>query len=273
MKIITDSTSDLMLSETEALDVEMLSLKVNFGEDEYIDKRTITNEEFYLKLQNCQELPTTSLVSVGEFSAAYERYSQEDILVITLSPNFSGTYQSAVLAKEASGRSNIHIIDSESVSIGLGLLVKIAATKSKCGASAQQVAEELTSLAKKIKVYAILDSLKYLVKGGRLSNAEGALGSMLSFKPIITVQNGQVLNVSKKCGLKAAVNEFVKIVAEKDSIDFNMPISFAHSGNPQLLSMIYEKLGHFPQQEPYYIGSIVGVHTGPGAAGIAYFVK
>ncbi len=273
MKIITDSTCDMSLRETDSLDVEMLSLKVNFGEDEYIDKKTITNEEFYKKLRNCQELPTTSLISVGDFATAFERHNNEEILVLTLSSKFSGTYQSAVIAKEALGRSDIHIVDTETVSIGLGLLVKLAAEKRNNGETAKQIAKDITKLSKKLKVFAILDSLKYLVKGGRLSNAQGAIGSMLAFKPIIAIQNGEVFNISKKCGLKGAVTELAKIITEQGGINFEMPISFTHSGNLPLLRMIYDKLGYSPQEVPYYIGSIVGVHTGPGAAGLAYFDK
>ena len=271
MVIITDSTCDMTLSETEALDVEMLSLIVNFGEEEFADKRTITNEEFYLKLKISQKLPTTSLIGVGDFATAFERHNKEDILVLTLSSKVSGTYQSAVMAKEALGRDDIYIVDTETVSIGLGLLVKIAAEKRNNGESAEQIAGEITELAKKLKVFAILDSLKYLVKGGRLTGAQGAIGSMLAFKPIVTMQDGIVQNISKKSGLKAVVAELARIIAEQGGINFDMPIRFAHSGNLPLLLMIYEKLGYFPQEEPYYIGSIVGTHTGPGAAAIAYF--
>lgn len=272
-KIMTDSTCDLLLDELEALDVTMLSLKVNFGLESLADKREITNEAFYEKLKTSKEMPTTSLVGVGDFIEAFERFPNESIVVITIASKLSGTYQSAVTAKKELGREDIYIIDSGSVAMGLGMLVKYAASLRDKGMPALDIFNEVTLSAGKVRIYAALDTLQFLVKGGRLTGVQGAIGSVLSFKPIVSIEDGIVSNAAKARGMKATVDLLVKMVKSNPDVNFDLPISFAHSGNNTMLDYLVEQIAAPVFGGTYYLGSIVGTHAGPGAVAIAYFLK
>ena len=273
LKIITDSTCDLSLDELKALDVTMLSLKVNFGLDSFADKREITNEEFYEKLKSSKQLPTTSLVGVGDFIEAFELFPNDSIVVITIASKLSGTYQSAMTAKQDLGRDDIFIVDSGSVAMALGMLVKFAAQMRDKGMSAENIYEEITKMASKVRIYAALDTLQYLVKGGRLSGMQGAIGSVLSFKPIVSIEDGVVSSVAKARGMKAAVQLVVEMVKSNPEVNFELPISYAHSGNIAMLHDLVEQMDAPNIGGKYYLGSIVGTHSGPGAVAIAYFLK
>ena len=271
--IVCDSTCDLSLEETQALDVIMLSLKVNFGPESYEDKRTITNEEFYEKLEKSEELPTTSLINVGDFLNVFAQYPNEDIVVLTISSKLSGTYQSAVIAKDQLGRDDIYLVDTSTTAIGLGLLVNIAAQKRDEGMSAKEIATYIQEISKRVRIFAILDTLKYLVKGGRLSSVQGAIGSMLTLKPIITLQDGLVKNIAKSRGMDAAIKNVVEMIDTQEKIDRSMPMAFCHAGNLPALKKLVAKLGGDPDAEYGYLGSVVGTHTGPGTIAVAYFVE
>ncbi|NTU88536.1 MAG: DegV family protein [Actinobacteria bacterium] len=271
--IICDSTCDLSVEETQALNVIMLSLKVNFGAESYEDKRTITNEEFYEKLEKSEELPTTSLLNVGDFLNVFTKYPNEEIVVLTLSSKLSGTYQSAVMAKAQLERDNIYLVDTATVAIGLGMLVKLAAQKRDEGMAAREIASFIQDISKRVRVYAVLDTLKYLVKGGRLSSVQGAIGSMLTLKPTIALQDGLVNSIAKNRGMDAAIKNVVEIIDTQDKIDRSMPISFCHSGNLPALKKLVAKLGGDPNVEYGYLGSVVGTHTGPGTIAVSYFAE
>ena len=270
--IITDSTCDLSLKQAEALGVEMLSLRVNFGMEEFLDKRTITNEAFYRKMQESAELPTTTLISVGEFSDAFARHAKEPIVAILLSHKLSGTYQSAMVAKELSGRDDIYLVDSLSVTLGLGMLVRYAAKLRDEGQTAAQIAQKVTEQRGRLRLYAVIDTLKYLVKGGRLSGVQGAVGSVLGVKPIVALGDGEVRNLGKARGMKAGVKEVVRLAGEDADIDRTMPHCLAHTGSPEAVALLQMEL-NLQEAESFLIGSVVGTHAGPGAAAVVYFVK
>lgn len=270
--IVTDSTCDLPLQETEALQVEMLSLKVVFGSEVYEDKRTITNEEFYKKLESSKALPTTSLVSVGDFLDVFARHKQESIVVLTLSAKFSGTHQSAVVAKEMTGREDIYIVDTETISIALGMLVKQAVILRDEGADAQKIAAQIAEDSKRLRIYGIFDTLHYLVKGGRLSGVQGFVGSVLALKPILTIVHGNLSSIAKARGMAAAIRSLVEILQHTDIIDTEMPVSFAHSGNPAKMLELKKQLKIKQSDGEYTLGSVVGTHAGPGAIIVAFFI-
>lgn len=271
--IMTDSTCDLPLEELEALDVTMLSLRVNFGLESYADKREISNEDFYEKLKASKELPTTSLVAVGDFIEAFERHPDDEIVVITIAAKLSGTWQSASTAAEELGRKDIYVIDSLSVSIGLGMLVKLAVSMRDKGASGREIADFLLEKAQKLYIHAALDTLKYLVKGGRLSGFQGAVGSVLSFKPIVNIKDGIVTNIGKERGMKNAVDKVADMFIFNPDADLGLPVSFTHSGNVVMLDYLAEKINPPIDGGKYSLGSIVGTHGGPGLVAVAYFVR
>ena len=268
--IITDSTCDLSLAQAEALGVEMLSLRLNFGSQEFLDKRTITNEDFFAKMAASAELPTTTLISVGEFSDAFARHPHEPILAVLVSHKLSGTYQSAVVAKELSGRDDIYLVDSLSVTLGLGMLVIYAAALRDAGKTVEQIAHELLQKRASLRIYAVIDTLKYLVKGGRLSAAQGAVGSVLGVKPIIKIADGELHSVAKARGMKAGVREIARMIEHGAHIDRTMPHCLGHTGSPETVAQLRAELD-LTDAESYLIGSVVGAHAGPGAAAVAFF--
>ncbi len=276
IKIITDSTSDISILELNSLEIEMVPLKVNFGSDTYIDKITITNEEFYQKLAASSNLPTTTLVNPEQFEEVFRKFSQDTIIAILISSQLSGTYQSAQIAKESCPDQEIYLIDSQNVSLGLALLVKEAVCLKEQGLTAAEIANRLEALKVKIRVYAIIDILKYLVKGGRLSSSKGFIGNVLGLKPIIQIKEGVVWPVGQAKGFKAAVKKLRLIMETENKPDFAKEIAFAHSNNLPAIELLVEAVQNvhdFKSSGIYTIGSVVGSHAGPGTVGLAYFEK
>ena len=269
--IISDSTCDLTIEEAKVLGVKTLPIKLFFGADEYIDKITITNSDFYARLAAESVMPTTTLLNPDEFLNEFEKHPDDDIIVLTLSSKLSGSHQSAVMAKEMSERDNIYVVDSRSVSIGFGLLVTEAARLNSAGVPASEIAEIITELAGKVRVFAIVDTLKYLIKGGRLGSVSGYVGTLLDIKPIIGISDGEVQLISKARGYKETLKKFGEIVEKHGPIDMGKPVFFGHGCSEENMNRVK---GHFGFDAPtYIIGSVVGVHAGPGAAAIAYFKK
>lgn len=268
--IITDSTSDLTLAQAEELGVEMLSLRVHFGAESYLDKREITNEEFYEKLAAAKELPTTSLLNPEDFIEAFNRHPAEEILVITISSELSGTYQSAVIARETLGRTDISIVDSRCATAALAMLVRIAVQMNAKGMPMPQIAGEMRRLAAKARIIGIVDTLKYLVKGGRLNKVSGYLGGILHIKPILMVRTGTVEPVSKARGDKDAYAQILQLVFEKYPLDTSLPVAFASSEKSRERTESFMRaLGLTGPVST--LGSVVGTHAGPGAIILAYF--
>ena len=271
--IITDSTCDLSLEQVNAIGVEMLSLKVNFDQESFEDKRTISSEDFYAKLKQSKNLPTTSLVGVGDFLEIFQKYPDQEIIVMTLSSKLSGTYQSAEMAKEELGRNNIYLIDSGSISVGLAMLVKMAAKMRDEGKAGSDIASQIRQYSKRVKMYAVMDTLLYLVKGGRLSGVQGALGSVFSLKPILTIVDGSLSNIGKARGMDKGLQTMVDYIQKDGNLDPNMPVGFAHSLNIPKMKLVEEMMKPRIIDGEYVLGSVVGTHAGPGAVVVGFFSK
>ncbi len=270
--IIADSTCDLTLAQASELNIEMLSLSVNFGGESYLDKREITNEEFYEKLAAAPELPTTSLLNPGDFTAVFEAHPNEELVVLTLSSKLSGTYQSAVIAKEASGRDDIYLVDTRTVCAALGLLVRRAAWMAREGSRGADIAAAIEALAARSRMTGVVGTLRYLVKGGRLSKVSGYVGGMLNIKPILMIEDGEVKPILKARGERDALLKMRMLVFDRFPIDVKQPVAFACSaGGQEKLALFMDTLGLAgPVSE---VGSVVGTHAGPGTILIAYFEK
>lgn len=271
--IIADSTCDLSVAQAQALQIELLSLKVSFGLETFEDKRDISNEAFFERLVASRDLPTTSLLSVGDFLAAFEKHRDEPIVVLTLSAQLSGTWNSAQLAKEETGRDDIYVVDTGMTTSGMGILVLLAAQLRDEGMTACDIAARITEKSRKARYYIILNTLHYLVKGGRLSGAQGAIGGMLSLKPIVTIENGGLRNVAKARGMQAAISALGDLVRAGGEVDMSLPICYAHSGAVPMMHQLMAQLALPATAGEYYIGSVVGTYAGPGAAAVAFFVK
>jgi DegV family protein with EDD domain len=268
VKIIADSTSDFSIQEAEKLGIELVPLKVSFGDEEYIDKFTITNRQFYEKLKSSDVMPTTAQVSPQRFLDVYAKYPSDDIVGIFLSHNLSGTYQSAMIAKEESGRKNVYPVDSASVTVGEALVVKQAIRLRDEGLSGKEIYEKINLLAKKVEMLAILDTLKYLVKGGRLSSTKGFVGNMLGIKPIVSVKDGIISQYGQKRGMRNALDSAVRDIRALPDYDPRMPVGFSHADN--MADVDYLRT-HFRDGDVFDMGSVVGTHGGPRAIAIAYF--
>lgn len=278
VQIIIDSGADIIPAQAKELGVIHLPLKVLFGTEEYEDAVTLTHREFYEKLIECDTLPTTCQIPPSAFEDAYEtvRLHGDTAVVITLSGKLSGTYQSAMIATDGhEGR--VHVVDSESVSLGQRLLVLRAVELRRQGFSAAKIAACLEQEKKHIKVLALLDTLEYLKKGGRISKATAFAGSMLNIKPVITLNNGEVTMVGKARGSKQGNNLLRELIADCGGINFSLPFCLAYSGLSDALLQKYiadstDLWEHNTASLPIAtVGCVIGAHAGPGAIAVAFF--
>ncbi len=278
VRIIVDSAADLVQNVEEK--VTVLPMTLRFGETEYTDGATITKHEFYEKLIESDTLPTTSQIMPLAFEEAYREALEkgEDVVVITLSSKLSGTYQSASIAKEEVG-GNIYVVDSLSVAIGEGILAEYAVTLMEEGKSAKEIADILTKERENIRVVALLNTLEYLKKGGRISKTVAFAGEMLSIKPVINIVNGEVNLLGKARGSRQGNNLLVKEIENAGGVDFEKPLLLGYSGlEDSLLKKYIEDSadlwkGQTDSLRISAIGCIIGTHIGPGAVAVAFFKK
>ena len=276
-RIIVDSTADLVPAIKER--VHTVPLTVNFGNEEYIDGITIDHKTFYEKLIESDVLPTTSQATPDAFIKEFEKAKEagEAAVVITLASNFSGTYQSAVIA--AADYENIYVVDSTSAAMGSGILIELAFRLLDEGKSAAQIAEILEEEKKKIVVVALVDTLEYLKKGGRVSKTVAFAGAVLNIKPVLSVINGEIRMLGKARGSKMGNNLLVQEIDKAGGIDFAKPVLLGYSGISDALLLKYiEDSRHIWEgnlEEVRYttVGSVIGTHAGPGAVVVAFFKK
>ncbi|MEA5010856.1 MAG: DegV family protein [Angelakisella sp.] len=274
--IITDSTVDISPSRTRELDVTIIPLTVSFDGKEYRDGLDLSPERFFAKLAEAKKLPTTSQVTVGAFVDAFEGVpAEQDIICICLSQKLSGTYQSATIAKEQLGRDNIYLVDTGSGSFGSQVLLRIALEQRQKGADAEETARLLQEAAPRLRLFAVVDTLKYLHKGGRLPHAVAVVGGLLQVKPVLEVRHGEISMAGKARGSGAALDIVCKLVNEQ-SVDNSYPVVIGSAQCPQRLKEFSDTLGkHCQIQDPAFcdIGVVIGTHTGPGCVGVAFIAK
>ena len=278
VQIIIDSGADITPAEAKELGVVHIPLKVLFGTEEYKDAVTLSHHEFYEKLIESDILPTTCQVPPADFEDAYEivRMQKDTAVMITLSSKLSGTFQSAVIAS-CGHEGRVHVVDSESVSLGQRLLVLRAVELRRQGLSAEAIANQLNSEKKRLKVLALLDTLEYLKKGGRISKTTAFAGAMLNIKPVITLQDGEVAMVGKARGSKQGNNLLRELITDCGGIDFSLPFCLAYSGLSDCLLQKYiadsadlwqDRALELPIAT---VGCVIGTHAGPGAIAVAFF--
>lgn len=276
VKIITDSTSDITPAQGKALGITIIPLTVNFGPKEYTDGVDITAEEFYARLRVATELPKTSLINVATCFDTFSKFHDDDELVcIFISSDLSGSFQSANVAKGMLEHKKIILVDSRMVAFGLAALVHIAIGLRDAGYSAQGIADRINELKNKLVLHAVIDDLKYLKMGGRLSGTSAALGTVLHLKPIISVAEGKVTVVHKAFGMIRAFDWMVEQYKETE-VDLTLPRYFGHSDAPEVLekfAKFVNKRIDLPADHVMPIGITVGTHAGPGAVGFCYFKK
>ncbi len=276
IRIITDSGSDI--GQFFHDNIKVLPMTVRFGEQEYQDGVNISPQQFYEKLIETDELPTTSLISPGAFEDAFQEAvsNQEKVLVVTISGKLSGTYQSAVLAAQEFG-DDVFVVDSRSVAIGEQILVLRGLELIEQGLAVDQIAAQLELEREKIHVIALLDTLEYLQKGGRISKSVAFFGSALSIKPVVAIKNGEVAMVGKARGSRNGNNFLLKEIEGTNGVDFSKPIRLGYTGLTDAMLRKYIEdsrdlwAGHDDCIVISPIGSTIGTHVGPGAIAVAFF--
>ncbi len=277
VKIIVDSTFDMKPSVKQR--VEIVPLTVLFGEEAYIDGVTIDHKVFYEKLVESDVLPTTSQATPGAFSDVFERITSagDSAVVLTISSKLSGTYQSACIA--AQDYSGIYVVDSQSAAIGAGILAELALDLADQGLDGEAIARTIETERENICLIAMLDTLEYLKKGGRISKAVAFAGGLLSIKPVINLDHGEINILGKARGSKQGNNLLVQEIEKSGGIDFQKPLLLGYTGLSDLLLQKYMEDSKALWQQgtdfvPYtIIGSVIGTHAGPGAIAAAFFRK
>lgn len=281
VRIITDSGSDFLPGEHPALDV--LPLSIAFGETTYRADVDLDRERFYELLVEGDEFPTTGQVNPYAFTQALERAAQagDDAVVVTISAKLSGTHQSACTAAaeaRAAGQ-EVHVVDSRSVTVGEYVLVRYALRLVEQGFTAAQIAAELEGARERICVVGLLDTLEYLKRGGRISAAAGTVGELLSIKPVIAIEDGEVALLGRARGSKNGRNLLHQQVLAAGGIDFSLPIMLGYSGlSDKLLRKYIDDSrsvweAHVERDElpVLLVGATIGTHVGPGAVAVAFF--
>ncbi|WP_019003661.1 DegV family protein [Cohnella laeviribosi] len=273
--IVTDSTADIPRDVRERLGIDMIPLKVHFGEQSYLDNVDLQPAQFYEKLKASSELPKTSQPSPADFYEVFSRHVQagRPVISIHLSSAFSGTYQSALLAKSMlEGEGDVTVIDSKSASYGFGMLAVEAAEMARRGASVRDIVDRIERMRKETKLYFLVDTLEYLHKGGRIGKASALFGTLLNIKPILTIDDeGVITPLDKARGQKRA---FARI-AEMLEAEFGAnPLQLTAVVTPGDTAMADELIGMLQQRfdiRRFFrseIGPVIGTHAGPGTVGL-----
>ena len=277
IKIITDSTSDIPKYLIDELNIEVVPLTVNFSDKSYKDDGIeLTNDEFFKKLKESSELPTTSQVSPGEFEVVFNKFlnDYDEILCIDISSNLSGTFNAAIQAKNIIGSDKIHIVDSRMVSFAIGFVVVEAAKMAKENRSIEEIVEFAQNGYTRMNNIFIFDTLDYLLKGGRLSKKEAFVGSLLNIKPILTLVDGELKSLHKVRGGKKAVKYAISQIKEDCSKYSINKIAIYKGADSDMFDEIKEILNsefEFDEVIESKLGIVVGTHAGPGALAISYF--
>lgn len=268
VRIITDSGSDILPGEMEGLIV--LPLTIAFGNDVYHDGVDLSHERFFDLLVEGKDLPTTGQVPPFRYTEAFKEVvaAGDEAVVIAISAEVSGTWESACTAA-ADFEGKIVVVDSQQVSVGERILVQTALKLAGEGRTAAEIADELNRCKKDIHFLALLDTLEYLRRGGRISNVSAALGTLLAIKPVVTCEEGKIVVMEKPRGLKSGRNIVANLIRSYGGIDFDRPCCIGYTGNVDAPARdflnscpdIWEGKGEVPIAS---IGATIGTHAGPG---------
>lgn len=277
VQIIVDSSVDVAERFRERLHI--VPLIIHFGEEELIDGVTINKEQFYRRLVESEQLPFTSQASPVAFQKVYEEVTQagDSAVVITLASKLSGTYQSACIA--AGDFDNIYVVDSQTAAIGAGVLTEYALARAEAGIGARELASELEQKREDVCLVALLDTLEYLKRGGRISKTAALAGGLLNIKPMITVRDGEVVLIGKARGSKQGNSLLVEKIRACGGIDFDLPILLGYSGLSGESLKTYVEYSHDLWErgteilDKTCISGVIGTHTGPGVVAAAFFRK
>jgi len=280
IKLVVDSASDYVEEEARGLGIELVPMEVRFEEECFLDGFNLSHKEFFEKLIESSDLPKTSQINEYVFEECFDRLTRggDEVIAITLSSKLSGTYSSAEKAAKKFG-GKVRVVDSLSASIGERILCQYAYRMIGEGKGVDEICKKLEESKSNIKVLALLDTLKYLKKGGRISSVVALTGEVFSIKPVISIVNGEVKMAGKAVGSKKGNNLLNQLVESSNGIDFSLPFAVGFSGLSDHLLVKYledsgqlwkDKVENIPS---YMIGSTIGTHVGPGAIAVAFFAQ
>ena len=273
VRIVTDSSCDLSAADIERYQIAVVPLTIRFGDEEFTDGQDLSADGFYEKMAASGELPSTAAPAPGAFEAVFRELSAsgaDAVVCVNLSFALSATGESAQNASRAlEGEVDVRVVDSGKVSVGLGLMVKAAAAAAEAGHSADEIEAQLAQLKDRVFIYAVLDTLDNLKKGGRIGTAQALLGSALSIKPCLDLTSGVVEEAGKQRTRGKARNWLTKQVAEAGELE---QLALAH-GAADDIDAFAASLGDDPAHNPLtvtLIGPVVGTHAGPGVIAAAW---
>ncbi len=275
IRLVTDSSCDLPPDLVERHRIEIVPLTVRFGDVEFVDRVDLDPAGFWARLARAERLPETAAPSVGAFLDAYERLAAQGatgIVAVCLSSVLSSTYQSAVIAAEQwDGPVPVKVVDSRAVTMALGLVVVWAAEAAEAGASLEEVARGALDRASRVNLFAALDTLEYLHRGGRIGGAEALLGSLLDVKPLITFADGAVAAAGRVRTRRKAIAAICARVAELAPRLRSVAVLHGSADDVASFTAAVAEAGGV---QPWVaeLGPVVGTHTGPGALGVAYLL-
>lgn len=273
VRIVVDSTADLRPQIRER--VRVVPLTVHFGNEEYVDGVDITGPEFYKKLAVSKVLPTTSQAAPYAFAEAFEEAVEagDTVVCLAVSGALSGTCQSAVIAA-ADYLGQVFVVDSRSIAIGLGILAEYAVELADRGMDAAAIAEELNAVKENIRLFAVVDTLEYLQRGGRVSRTVAIAGGMLSVKPLIALEDGAIKMAGKARGNKQA-NALMDAKVRELGVDWDKPCMLGYTGTDADLLDKYRAQSEIWTGDVHssIVCGVVGTHAGPGAVAVAFFAK
>jgi DegV family protein with EDD domain len=272
VRIVSDSSCDLTKQEAEQLGIEVVPLSIRFGQDEYTDREDLSVEEFYTKMAASAALPETAAPAPGAFVAAFGRARDagaDAIVCIDISSDLSATMASAQTAAKDFTDIPVHVVDSKSITAGLGTLVWLAAEAADAGRSADEILDLLEDLIPRTHVFGALNTLENLKKGGRIGGAQAMLGSMLSIKPIVDISTGKVEEAAKQRTRKKSLVWLYDKMKEAGAIEH---VAVYHGDAPDIEDFLRLIEPTFPRDTLRIgkIGAVIGTHGGPEIMGATW---
>ena len=278
VRIVIDSTADIR-PELKAR-FAVVPLTIHFGDKEYVDGVDIDHRKFYEMLVESDVVPTTSQPTPAAFEKVFAEAVEagESVVAITVASELSGTYQSATIAA-ADYPDRVFVVDGRSAAIGTGILAELALQLADEGLSAREIAQRITDERENVFVVAMLDTLEYLKRGGRISKTVAFAGGLLAIKPVVAIKHGEILMLGKARGSKQGNNLLVQQIEEAGGVDFRKPVLLGYTGLSDALLEKYVADSHHlwaESEQPLtrcVVGSVIGTHAGPGAVAVAFFRK
>ncbi|MBQ5754214.1 MAG: DegV family protein [Oscillospiraceae bacterium] len=279
IRIIADTACDLTPREAEQLQVQLVPLGLIFEDGTACrDRLDLAPEEFYKKLMDCKELPTTSQPSFSAWTDLFEEAAAagDQVVAVLVSSRLSGTYQSALAAAQLLDAHHVYLVDSLAAALSQNLLVRLAAQLRDEGCSAAEIARVLEEKKHALRLVALIDDLKYLHKGGRLPATVAVAGNLLGIKPVISLREGKVKLAGKGRGLPGAYVALFKLLESEGGLDETMPVMPGYTFSPKGAEPIFRHLENnlrLKTDALCHVGPAIGTHVGPYCAGLAFFAK